>query len=186
VLFPLNCCENKRQSCLLTQVMQYYVRLAIFKSPLPMSICKWTIHVHYTAFVLVWQDVKQRGHKRWSSTKNRQSVKLFRCWITRTEEIFYVILSEGDYRLRTYVTTKHNLFGILEVKDTYTESILNKCLPFLRTPSQCQTVSKIPYHIVACLLGNTTNNLWVLDFTLDLLDIRQAELQLIMTPLILL
>jgi hypothetical protein len=41
-------------------------------------------------------------------------------------------------------------------------------------------------HIVACLLGNVTNNLWFLDLTLDLLDIRQAELQLIITPLILL
>jgi hypothetical protein len=25
-------------------------------------------------------------------------------------------------------------------------------------------------HIIACLLGNATNNLWVLDLTLDLLD----------------
>jgi hypothetical protein len=38
----------------------------------------------------------------------------------------------------------------------------------------------------ASLLGNATNNLWVLDLTLDLLDIRQAELQLIITTLILL
>jgi hypothetical protein len=30
------------------------------------------------------------------------------------------------------------------------------------------------------LLGNATNNLSVLDLTLDLLDIRQAEVQLIM------
>jgi hypothetical protein len=34
-------------------------------------------------------------------------------------------------------------------------------------------------NIVACVLGNVTNNLWVLDLTLDLLGIRQAELQLI-------
>jgi hypothetical protein len=33
-------------------------------------------------------------------------------------------------------------------------------------------------------LGNATNNLWVLDLTLDLLGIRQVELQLIITPLI--
>jgi hypothetical protein len=34
---------------------------------------------------------------------------------------------------------------------------------------------------VACLLGNATNNLWVLDLTLDSLDTRQAKLQLIIT-----
>jgi hypothetical protein len=33
--------------------------------------------------------------------------------------------------------------------------------------------------IVACLVGNATSNLSVLDLTLDLLVIRQAELQLI-------
>jgi hypothetical protein len=37
---------------------------------------------------------------------------------------------------------------------------------------------------VACLLGNATNYLWVLDLALDLLDIRQAELQLIITVLL--
>jgi hypothetical protein len=37
-----------------------------------------------------------------------------------------------------------------------------------------------------CLLGNATSNLRVLDLTLDLLGIRQAELQLIITLLILL
>jgi hypothetical protein len=33
-------------------------------------------------------------------------------------------------------------------------------------------------HNVACYPGNATNNLWVLDLTLSLLDICQAELQL--------
>lgn len=66
---------------------------------------KWTIHVHYMAFILVWEDMKPREHKRWSITKNRQSVKQFRYWITWTEEIFYVILSEGHWTLHTYVTT---------------------------------------------------------------------------------
>jgi hypothetical protein len=42
------------------------------------------------------------------------------------------------------------------------------------------------YSIVMCLPGNTTNNLRVLDLILDLLGIRQAELQLIITLLILL
>jgi hypothetical protein len=48
--------------------------------------------------------------------------------------------------------------------------------------------SVIHFDIVECLLGNATNNLWVLDLILDLLDIRQAELQLlvIITLLILL
>jgi hypothetical protein len=41
-------------------------------------------------------------------------------------------------------------------------------------------------YIGVCLLGNATNNLMVLDLTLDLLDIRQAELQLIITLSILL
>jgi hypothetical protein len=41
-------------------------------------------------------------------------------------------------------------------------------------------------NIVVCLLGNATNNLWVLDLTLDLLVIHQAELQLIITLSILL
>jgi hypothetical protein len=41
-------------------------------------------------------------------------------------------------------------------------------------------------NMIACLLGNATNNLQVLDLTLDLLGIRQAELQLIITLLILL
>jgi hypothetical protein len=36
-------------------------------------------------------------------------------------------------------------------------------------------------NIVTCLLGNATNNLWVPDLTLDLLDIRQAKLQSIIT-----
>jgi hypothetical protein len=36
---------------------------------------------------------------------------------------------------------------------------------------------QIRNNTVACLLGNVTNNLWDLDLTLDLLDIRQAELQ---------
>jgi hypothetical protein len=44
----------------------------------------------------------------------------------------------------------------------------------------------LAYDIVACFPGNATNNLWVLDLTLDLVDIRQAELQLIITLLILL
>jgi hypothetical protein len=39
-------------------------------------------------------------------------------------------------------------------------------------------------HIVAFFPGNATNNLWVLDLTLDLLDIRQAELQLIISILL--
>jgi hypothetical protein len=42
------------------------------------------------------------------------------------------------------------------------------------------------YNIVACLLGNATNKLWVLDLTLDLLGIRQVKLQLIITLLMLL
>jgi hypothetical protein len=41
-------------------------------------------------------------------------------------------------------------------------------------------------NILSRLLGNATNNLWVLDSTLNLLGIRQAELQLIITLLILL
>jgi hypothetical protein len=41
-------------------------------------------------------------------------------------------------------------------------------------------------NIVPRLLGNATNNLWVLDLTVDLLDIRQAEFQLIKTLSILL
>jgi hypothetical protein len=32
------------------------------------------------------------------------------------------------------------------------------------------------------LRGDVPNNLWVLDLYLDLLDIRQAELQVIITP----
>jgi hypothetical protein len=36
-------------------------------------------------------------------------------------------------------------------------------------------------NIVTCLLGNATNNLWVLDLTLGLFDIRHAEIQLIIT-----
>jgi hypothetical protein len=40
-------------------------------------------------------------------------------------------------------------------------------------------------YIVACLLGNVTDNLWVLDLTLDLLGIHQAELQFIISLLIL-
>jgi hypothetical protein len=39
--------------------------------------------------------------------------------------------------------------------------------------------------ILSRLLGNVTSNLWVLDLTLDLLDIRQAEVQLIITPIVL-
>jgi hypothetical protein len=39
---------------------------------------------------------------------------------------------------------------------------------------------------VACLLGDATNNSRVLDLTLDLLSILQAELQLIIALLILL
>jgi hypothetical protein len=34
---------------------------------------------------------------------------------------------------------------------------------------------------ITCLLGNATNNLWVLGLTLGLFNIRQAELQLIIT-----
>jgi hypothetical protein len=41
-------------------------------------------------------------------------------------------------------------------------------------------------HIVADLIGNATNNLWIPDLTLDLLVIRQAKLQWIVTLLILL
>jgi hypothetical protein len=40
---------------------------------------------------------------------------------------------------------------------------------------------EVKEHIVACFPGNATSNLWVLD-----LNIHQAELQLIITPLILL
>jgi hypothetical protein len=36
-------------------------------------------------------------------------------------------------------------------------------------------------NILSRLLGNATNSLRVLDLTLDLLDIHQAELQLIIT-----
>jgi hypothetical protein len=36
-------------------------------------------------------------------------------------------------------------------------------------------------YIVACVPGNATDNLWVRDSTLNLFDIRQAELQLIIT-----
>jgi hypothetical protein len=43
-------------------------------------------------------------------------------------------------------------------------------------PSNCHYV-----YIVACFPGNATNNLWVLDLTLDLLDIHHAELQLAVT-----
>jgi hypothetical protein len=39
---------------------------------------------------------------------------------------------------------------------------------------------------VACIPGNVTNNLWVLDLALDLLGIHQAELRLIVALLILL
>jgi hypothetical protein len=52
---------------------------------------------------------------------------------------------------------------------------------YLRSYSQYR---KELEHTVACLLGNATNNLWVLDLTLDLLDIRQAVLQLIIIFLI--
>jgi hypothetical protein len=48
-----------------------------------------------------------------------------------------------------------------------------------------KNVAKL-YNIVVCLLGNETNNLWVLDLTLHLLDIHQAELQLIIALLFLL
>jgi hypothetical protein len=41
--------------------------------------------------------------------------------------------------------------------------------------------SRQNHNIVAYLPGNATNNLWVLDLTLDLLDIPQAKLQLIIT-----
>jgi hypothetical protein len=51
---------------------------------------------------------------------------------------------------------------------------------FIRPRIRCED------YIVACLLGNATKNLWVLDLRLDLLGIRQAELQLIITLLILL
>jgi hypothetical protein len=42
------------------------------------------------------------------------------------------------------------------------------------------------FDTVACFSGNATNNLWVLDLTLDLLDFRNAELPLLVTLLILL
>jgi hypothetical protein len=54
-----------------------------------------------------------------------------------------------------------------------------------REPKTAEHIFMVRFHIVACLLGNVTNNLWILDLILDLLDIRQAELQLIITLLIL-
>jgi hypothetical protein len=58
--------------------------------------------------------------------------------------------------------------------------------PFLSCPRTMNaTITYRKKHIVTCLLGNATNNLWFLDLTLDLLSIRQAELQLIITILIL-
>jgi hypothetical protein len=48
--------------------------------------------------------------------------------------------------------------------------------------SRKTTTSVYKYiYIVACFPGNATNNLWVLDLTLVLLGIRQAELQLAVT-----
>jgi hypothetical protein len=61
--------------------------------------------------------------------------------------------------------------------------------PFMNSVNitlQKHAIINITDNTAACLLRNATNNLWILLLTLHVLDIRQAELQLIITPLILL
>jgi hypothetical protein len=98
VYFLCNCWENKGSHACWLRLCNAPYDWLFSKRRFPWAYTN-ELATCTIAFVLVWQDVNLRGHKRWSIINNRYSVKLFRCWITWAEEIFYVILSEGDYSL---------------------------------------------------------------------------------------